>query len=143
MRVLERAGGAARPVATGTISGPQDTDVRLALRSDTVEVEALLDVFPEPDTLTLSGAFFTRRRAGRSHRGLPLWEVDSYRRAARFAWGGTARLYPFGSRRGAGDGRLWLEITVTREFSGGATRPNECGTPGCERWSAGRHRGPL
>jgi len=125
VRVLERVSGEVRPVATGAISGPQDTDMRLALRTDTTEVEALLDVFPEPDTVTLSGAFFTRRRAGRSHRGLPLWEVDSYRREARFAWGGTARLYPFGLRRTSADRLLWLEITVTRVFVGGETRPVE------------------
>src|SRR5881296_1720729 len=49
VRVLERVSGEVRPVATGAISGPQDTDMRLALRTDTTEVEALLDVFPEPD----------------------------------------------------------------------------------------------
>ena len=67
--------------AAGTVSGPQETDLRLSLRTDTAEVEALLEVFAEPDTANLSGAFFGRRRAGRSRRGLPLWEVDAYRRA--------------------------------------------------------------
>ncbi len=120
VRVLARADGDVQPVASGSVSGPQDTDLRLALHSESADVEALLDVVPEPDTLTLSGAFFTRRRAGRSHRGLPLWELDSYRREVRFAWGGTVRLYPFGGHR-----RVWLEITVSREFVGGETRPVE------------------
>src|SRR6266568_7621633 len=125
VRVLARADGDVQPVASGSVSGPQDTDLRLALHSDSADLEALLDVVPEPDTVTLSGAFFTRRRAGRSHRGLPLWEVDSYRREARFAWGGTARLYPFGAGRTRADRVLWLEITVTRVFVGGETRPVE------------------
>ncbi len=125
VRVMARTDGDAYPVATGTVSGPQDTNLRLALRTDTAQVEALFDVFPEPDTVTLEGAFFTRRHAGRSHRGLPLWELDSYRRDARFAWGGTARLYPFGPGRTVRDRLLWLEITVSREFVGGQTRPSE------------------
>ena len=48
VRVVARDGGDAYPVATGTVSGPQDTNLRLALRTDTAEVEALFDVFPEP-----------------------------------------------------------------------------------------------
>jgi hypothetical protein len=123
--VLARAGADVYPVATGTVSGPQDTDLRLALRTDTAEVEALLDIFPEPDTVTLSGAFFTRRRDGRSHRGLALWEMDSYRRATRLAWGGTARLYPFGTVDNGRRHAFWVEITVSREFVGGETRPSE------------------
>ncbi len=65
VRVLARADGDVQPVASGSVSGPQDTDLRLALHSDSADVEALLDVVPE------------------------------------------------------------LEITVTREFVGGETRPVE------------------
>ena len=83
------------------------------------------EVFPEPDTANLSGAFFGRRRAGRSRRGLPLWEVDAYRRAVRLAWGATTRLYPFGRARAGQRRALWLEIAVSREFVGGQTRPEE------------------
>jgi hypothetical protein len=128
VRIFERVEGATRALATGAVSGPQDTALRLAVRSDTVEVDALLDVFPEPDTVTLSGAFYTRRRAGRSARGLALWEVDSYRRTVRFAWGRATRLYPFGSGSAAGSRALWLEITLNREFVGGETRPDEAFT---------------
>jgi hypothetical protein len=107
------------------VRGPQETDLRLSLRTDTAEVEALLEVSPEPDTAQLSGAFFGRRRVGRSRRGLPLWEVDSYRRATRLAWGTTVRLYPFGRAQATQRHAIWLEIAVSREFAGGQTRPQE------------------
>jgi hypothetical protein len=125
VRVLLRDAEETRLLAAGTVSGPQETDLRLALRTDTAEVEALLEVFPEPDTANLSGAFLGRRRAGRSRRGLPLWEVDAYQRATRLAWGDTARLYPFGRPQQAQRSTLWLEIAVSREFVGGQTRPEE------------------
>lgn len=123
--VVQRDGGATRVLAAGTVSGPQETDLRLALRTDTAEVEALLEVFAEPDTANLSGAFLGRRRAGRSRRSLPLWELDTYRRATRVAWGATTRLYPFGRAQPGQRHALWLEIVVTREFVGGQTRPEE------------------
>lgn len=125
VRVLQRDGGQIRVLAAGTVSGPQDTDLRASLRTDTAEVEALLEVVPEPDTATLTGAFFTRRLAGRSRRALPLWEVDSYRRAMRLAWGGTTRLYPFGRMLPEQTRAIWLEITVMRSSAGGQTRPQE------------------
>ena len=125
VRVLQRDAGETRLLAAGTVSGPQETDLRLALRTDTAEMEALLEVFPEPDTANLSGAFFGRRLAGRSRRGLPLWEVDAYRRATRLAWGTTKRLYPFGRPQQGRRRALWLEIAVNREFVGGQTRPEE------------------
>ena len=125
VRVVQRDGGEARLLAAGTVSGPQETDLRLSLRTDTADVEALLEIFPEPDTATLSGAFLGRRRAGRSRRGLSLWEVDAYRRTTRLAWGATARLYPFGRVHEGQRHALWLEIAVSREFVGGQTRPEE------------------
>jgi hypothetical protein len=125
VRVMQRDADHTRLLAAGMVRGPQETDLRLALRTDTAEVEALLEVFPEPDTANLSGAFFGRRRAGRSRRGLPLWEVDTYQRTTRLAWGGTVRLYPFGPPRDAQHSILWLEIVVSREFAGGQTRPQE------------------
>jgi hypothetical protein len=125
VRVVQRDAGETRLLAAGTVTGPQETDLRLSLRTDTAEVEALLEVFPEPDTANLAGAFFGRRRAGRSRRGLPLWEVDSYRRATRLAWGATTRLYPFGRAHEGQRHALWVEIAVSREFVGGQTRPTE------------------
>src|SRR5205807_7702910 len=80
---------------------------------------------PEPDTVNLAGVFFSRRPAGRSRRGRPLFEEDSYRRWARLVWGGTTRLYPFGAEWAGQRLALWVEITVDREFAAGETRPNE------------------
>lgn len=117
--------GETRQLAAGTVSGPQETDLRLALRTDTAEVEALLEVFPEPDTASLAGAFLGRRLVGRSRRGAPLWEVDTYQRVTRLAWGGSTRLYPFGRPQQGQRRVLWLEIAVSREFVGGQTRPAE------------------
>jgi len=75
--------------------------------------------------VNLVGLFFSRRQVGRSRRGLPLWEEDSYRRWSRIAWGGTALLYPFGPP-GVGQRRVvWVEITLSREFAAGETRASE------------------
>jgi hypothetical protein len=125
VRVMQRDAGDTRLLAAGTVSGPQGTALRLSVRTDTADVEALLEVFPEPDTANLSGAFFGRRLAGRSRRGLPLWEMDAYRRATRVAWGATTRLAPFGRAQERRRRAIWLEIKVSREFVGGQTRPEE------------------
>jgi len=130
LRLVERVGSDTRLLATGVVSGPPETALRLSLRAGPAELQALLGTLPEPDTVNLAGVFFSRRAAGRSRRGLPLWEEDSYRRWARLAWGGTARLDPFGAARagqrgGGGGGALWVEITLDREFAAGETRPSE------------------
>src|SRR5204862_7415440 len=106
VRLLERRGVETAELATGAVSGPTETQLRLLLRSDTLEFAALLGVSPEPDSVVLAADVFTRRLAGRSRRGLPLWEEDAYRRAVRLAWGDTARLYPGGppARRPPGEG---------------------------------------
>lgn len=134
IRVIEPAAVAPRVLASGSVSGPLDSDMRLTLRSDSTEVAALFQVTPLGDTVTLAGDFFTRRHVGRSQRGLPLWEEDSYRRVVRLVWGDTARIYPFGgggARRGASGQRAaaprgtWVELVLEREFAGGEARPAE------------------
>lgn len=127
VRVVERIGGDARVLGTGFVSGPLETDLRFALRTDSAELEALFQVVPEGDTVNLGAEFFTKRRLARSRRGLPLWEQDSYRRAARLAWGDTARVHLFGPpppRPGAAPA-LWVELAVERGFAGGEGRPAE------------------
>ena len=128
IRVIEPASVAPRIVASGAVSGPLDSDMRLTLRTDTAEVEALFQVTPVGDTVTLGGEFFTRRRVGRSRRGLPLWEEDSYRRVVRLAWADTTRIYPFGTGKREPNQRpraLWVELLLEREFAGGEARPAE------------------
>jgi len=125
LRAVGQVGNTTQVLASASVSGPPETDLRLSLKTRGAELEALLGTLPEPDTVNLAGVFFSRRQVGRSRRGLPLWEEDSYRRWARVAWGGTARLYPFGPAR-AGQGRaVWVEITVSREFAAGETRASE------------------
>jgi hypothetical protein len=124
VRVLERgvdSTAAPRVLGGGSVSGSLDTDMRLTLRSDSVEVEALVEIAPSRDTVSLGAEFFTRRRLGRSRRGLPLWEQDTYRRSVRMAWGDTARIDPFGRSRGP----IWIELTLERGFAGGEGRPSE------------------
>ena len=123
IRVIAPDAGAQHVLASGTVSGPIDSDMRLTLRTDTAEVEALFQVTPVGDTVSLSGEFFTRRRVGRSRRGLPIWEEDSYRRLIQVTWTDTARIYPFGSR--SHRGALWVELVLAREFAGGEARPAE------------------
>ncbi len=130
IRVVEPAAVTPQVLASGAVSGPLDSDMRLTLRTDTAEVEALFQVTPFGDTVTLSGEFFTRRRVGSSRRGLPLWEEDGYRRLVRIAWSDTTRIYPFGmGKRGQGGssrgGGLWVELILEREFAGGEARPAE------------------
>ncbi len=130
IRVIEPA-AAPRVLASGAVSGPVDTEMRLTLRSDTTEIEALFQVTPIGDTVNLGAEFFTRRRVGRSHRGLPLWEEDTYRRVVRLAWSDTARIYPFGAapaappRNGNDVRSTWVELIIDREFAGGEARPAE------------------
>lgn len=118
--------GGQHPLATGRVSGPQETALRLALRADEVEVEALFTLQPSADTtVTLSATFFTRREVGRSRRGLALLEQDEYRRIAGLAWGQTARVYPLGVPRRSAAESLWIEIAVSAASAGAETRPSE------------------
>lgn len=125
LRAVERSGSGTHLLATALVAGPPETDLRLSLRGRGTELYALLGTLPEPDTVNLAALFFTRRLAGRSLRGLPVWEEDTYRRWTRVPWGGTTRLYPFGPA-GAGQRRaVWVEITLRREFAAGETRASE------------------
>lgn len=125
LRVVEQSGAATQLLATGTVSGPPETDLRLSFKTRGAELEALIGTLPEPDSVNVAGIFFSRRQAGRSRRGLPLWEEDSYRRWLRLVWGGTARLYPFGPPAAAQARTVWMEVTVSREFAAGETRASE------------------
>jgi hypothetical protein len=129
---MEPAAEGARVLASGAVSGPLDNELRLTLRTDTAEVEALLHLTPVGDTVSLGAEFYTRRHVGRSRRGLPLWEEDAYRRGVRLAWTDTARIYPFGERgRGGGGGGngngggTWIELILERRFAGGEGRAAE------------------
>lgn len=122
VRVIEPAAVAPRILASGAVSGPLDNEMRLTLRTDTAEVEALFHLTPFGDTVSLGADFFTRRFVGRSRRGLPLWEEDTYRRLARLAWSDTARIYPFGESRRGG---MWIELILERQFAGGEGRAGE------------------
>jgi hypothetical protein len=127
IRVIEPAAVAPRILASGAVSGPLDSDMRLTLRTDTAEVAALFQVSPTVgDTATLGGEFYTRRQVGRSRRGLPLWEEDTYRRVVRLAWSDTARIYPFGRGQPRPHSRaLWVELILERHFAGGEGRATE------------------
>jgi hypothetical protein len=126
VRIIEPSAVAPRVLASGAVSGPLDTDMRLTLRSDTSQIEALFQLTPVGDTVNLGAEFFTRRRVGRSRRGLTLWEEDSYSRVVRLTWNDTARIYPHGSARRSGEvGNAWIELILEREFAGGEGRPSE------------------
>jgi len=125
LRVVERAAGETRLLASAAVSGPRETDLRLALQGRATELQSLLSTRPEPDTVSLGGVFFTRRLVGRSRRGLPLWEEDTYRRWSRIPWGGTTLLYPFGPPAEGQRRVVWVEITVSRGFAAGETRASE------------------
>ncbi len=129
IRVMEPAAVAPRVLASGAVSGPLDNEMRLTLRTDTAEVEALFHLTPLGDTVILGAEFFARRRVGRSRRGLPLWEEDTYPRLVRLAWSDTARIYPFGGGGGRRDREVpraaWIELILERQFAGGEGRAAE------------------
>ena len=128
IRIIEPAAVAPRILASGAVSGPLDSEMRLTLRTDTAEVEALFQLTPIGDTVSLAAEFYTRRRVGRSRRGLALWEEDTYRRIVRLAWSDTARIYPFGAdQRGrrVPPRAAWVELILERQFAGGEGRPAE------------------
>jgi hypothetical protein len=128
IRVIEPASVAPRVLASGAVSGPLDSEMRLTLRTDSAEVEALFHVTPVGDTVSMGAEFFTRRRVGRSRRGLLLWEEDTYRRVVRLAWSDTARIYPFGTgpRGQPSTARaMRVELILEREFAGGEARAAE------------------
>ena len=133
LRLVGRDAGETRLLGSAVVSGPPETALRLSLRARAAELEGLLATLPEPDTVNLAGLFFSRRQAGWSRRGLPLWEEDSYRRWSRVPWQGTTLLFPFGPppppSTSPGGVRqrhtVWVEITVSREFAAGETRASE------------------
>jgi hypothetical protein len=123
VRIIEPASVEPRVLASGAVSGPLDNEMRLTLRTDSAEVEALFHLTPFGDTVSLGAEFYTRRRVGRSRRGLPLWEEDTYRRLVRLAWSDTARIYPFGQNRR--EGSAFVELILERQFAGGEGRAAE------------------
>jgi len=125
LRVVERLATETAVLATAVVSGPPETDLRLSLRTDGAELNGLLGTLPDLDTVNVAGVFFTRRESGRSRRGLPLWEEDTYRRWTRVPWGGTARLYPFEPESVNQRHAVWVELTMSREFAAGETRASE------------------
>jgi hypothetical protein len=129
VRIIETSAVAPRVLASGSVSGPLETDLRLTLHSDTAEVAALVQVTPSggTDSLSVRVAFFTKRQVGRSRRGLPLWEEDAYQRITRLAWSDTTRIYPYGAPPGARpkEGSAWIELVLERTFAGGEARPAE------------------
>jgi len=125
IRVIEPAEVTPRILASGAVSGPLDSDMRLTLRTDTAEVEALFQVTAFGDTVTVAGEFLTRRLVGRSRRDLPLWEEDTYRRLVRMRWSDTARIYPFGAGKRPQGRSPWVELILERHFAGGEARAAE------------------
>src|SRR3989442_8606725 len=55
LRVVERAAGETRLLASAAVSGPRDTALRLALRGRATEPQSPLSPPPEPDTVSLGG----------------------------------------------------------------------------------------
>lgn len=123
-----RVVGPGRVLAHGKVSGPQDTDLRVSVRSDSLHAAVLLGVSRTAEsTFTLVGDFFTQRLLGQSRRDLPLWEEDTYQRTAELSWGDTARVFLLGRRSGSAES-LWVEVAVTRAPSGAVIKPSETTT---------------
>src|SRR5437667_24662 len=62
LRVVERTAGETRLLASAAVSGPPETDMRLALRTGATERQGLLGTLPEPENVHLAGLVFSRRQ---------------------------------------------------------------------------------
>src|SRR5207247_5785208 len=80
LHVVERFDGDTQRLATGVVSGPPETALRLSLRTETAELEGLLGILPEPDTVHRAGVVSSRPQAGRPRRGRPPSQRASYLR---------------------------------------------------------------
>lgn len=131
-----RAGPSGRAaVATGMVSGPPETALRLAVRGDSVEIEGLFSVDPGLDSqVVLIADFTTRRRVGHSGRGLPLWEHDGYRRTQPLLWGDTARVFVLGPPRRDATDSLWVELAVARRPAGAQIKPTSSVSAADSEW---------
>src|SRR2546429_3051977 len=78
LRVVERRAGETRLLASAAVSGPPETDMRLALRAGATELQGLLGTLPEPDTVNLAGLFFSRRQVGRDRKSTRLNSSHGY-----------------------------------------------------------------
>jgi len=129
VQVWRAGAGDHRLLASGVVSGPPETALRLALHADSIDVAALFVIGHAGDsTLTLVGDFFTQRRLARSRRGLPLWEHDTYQRSTPLRWGDTARVFPLGAPSSGAAESLWVAIAVTRWPAGALLKPSESET---------------
>lgn len=111
IRCTEVSRGMSRVLYAAHVEGPQATDFDVVLSDDQYEMKAFF-VAEGTGPVDLRVRVETRRRAGTSRNGLPLWEEDRQHHRLRVKLGQQIELLPFGS---AGPrGLLRLDITPTR-----------------------------
>src|SRR5207244_5602054 len=69
LRVVQpaAAGADTQLLASGVVTGPPETNLRLSLRAPGAELRGLLGTLPEPDTVNLAALFFSRRARSEEH----------------------------------------------------------------------------
>jgi len=127
IRTLLGPEGARTAASDATVEGPLDTDLTLRSKagSFTLAAQVKTDLLAN-GRLRLVADLTTRRSAGRSERGLPLFEEDSQRRVVELAADGTQSLVvlPFGRNPGGEELALDLLPRLTgRPVTGGDGQP--------------------
>jgi hypothetical protein len=111
IRTLLGPDGARETASDATVEGPPGTDITLGSRAGQFRMTAKLKTdLVDRDRVRVVADVTTRRLAGTSERGLPLYEEDVQRRAVELATDGSESLVvlPFG--RNPGGDELALDI---------------------------------
>jgi hypothetical protein len=111
IRCTEVSAGKSRVLYAANVTGPQATDFDVVLSDDDYSMNAHF-VAEGAGPVDLRVRIETRRRAGVSRNGLPLWEEDRQNHRLRVAIGQQIELLPFG--KAGPRGLLRLEITPAR-----------------------------
>lgn len=112
VRCVEEQKQTRRVVYQATIGGPAGTDFTIRVRDRGYELDAAFVNELTADKLDMRARLVSRRRAGTSRNGLPLWEEDVQQHRFSVGFDQQVEMLPFG---GAGTaGLLKIEILPAR-----------------------------
>jgi hypothetical protein len=118
IRTVARSGGAREVLSSATVAGPPSCAIQITAEEGIFRLSARVVARAEADAVRLLARVETRRLAGHSDRGLPLYEEDVQSQTARLAGDGSQVLavFPFGRDAPADE----LSIEIVPSLAGAA-----------------------